>query len=154
MGKFFGWLVGILASIIGGYILFYITRPLQIEGMVIDRSQNTAVEKALVTIEVNGSANAGPFDDSTDANGSYGMELSGLGWRKTVVVRAKAGGFEDSAPATLVIAPGGNRKDLFLTPISSPAPPPGVTPSTSRPIAMRPPAYVKKLSIQKFATRR
>ena len=153
LGKFFGWLGGILATIIGGYVVWYITQPIRIEGMVIDRVENTAVEKALVTVEVRGAPREGPFNDPTDSNGSYGMELSGLSWRTTVIVHAKANGFQDSGPVTLVIVPGGNHKDLYLTPIASPQP--GVNPSSTHPAKVHPPpSFIKKAIIPKFAIQR
>lgn len=180
MGKIAGWVGSILAAVIGGYIIWYITRPVQIEGMVLDQAQSAAIEKALVTVEVPSGAN-GPFDNSTDSNGSYGMELSGLGWRTTVTIRAKAKGYRDSEPIVLVIGPGGNRKDLFLVPevagspatggaagnsgngASTPANPnptatnpPAGTPTATNPAATNPalthPAiFVKKAFIQKYA---
>jgi hypothetical protein len=56
-------------------------RSTQIEGVVIDGSQNTAVEKALVPVEVKGAPNEDPFDDSTRyeglvRNGAVGLELA------------------------------------------------------------------------------
>jgi len=149
MGKFFGWVAGILSFVIGGYILWYLTRPTVIEGMVIDRSQNVAVEKALVTVEVP-SARNGPFDTPTDANGSYVMELSStLSWQRPVRVHVTAKGFQVSPPATLTLSPGGNRKDFFLMPIvppPAPPPPPGVHPTAVAEL----PAYVPSKLVAKF----
>jgi len=118
MAKVAGWLASILATIIGGYVIWYVTRPAQMEGMIIDQTQNAPIEKALVTVEVQSGSN-GPFDDSSDSNGSYGMELSGIGWRTTVTIRAKAKGYRDSEPVVFVVGPGGNRKDFFLVPESA-----------------------------------
>jgi hypothetical protein len=150
MGKFFGWLGGVLAAIIAGYAVWYLTQPMRIEGMVINRVENVAIEKALVTVEVNGAPSEGPFNDPTDSNGSYGMALSGISWRTTVTVRAKASGFQDSGPVSLVIGPGENHKDLYLTPIVTSQP--GINPPSTHPAMVHPPpSFVKKAIIPNFA---
>jgi hypothetical protein len=149
MGRFLGWLGGILATVIAGYVLWYITRPTVIEGMVIDRSQNVAVEKALVTVEIPSNRTNGPFDSPTDSNGSYAMELSGLGWRKDAVVHVRARGFRDSPSISVVLVPGGNRKDFFLEPISVPASPSGT--SATHPVATGSlPVYIRSSAMARY----
>src|SRR5262245_22679958 len=125
MKKFLGWLGGILATIIGGYVLFYLTRTpekMTVEGMVIDSSLNVPVPSAMVSVEITSVPNNGPFHDPTDSNGAYGLELTGLSKRANVILRVAAAGFRDPAPTNLVVMPGGNRKDLFLTRIAAPPP--------------------------------
>src|SRR3984885_9906362 len=79
MNKFGGWLAGVFATIIGGYAVWYFTRPPSttiLEGMVYATS--SAVPKAMVSLELTGSgANGGTFRNVTNENGSYRFDFTG-----------------------------------------------------------------------------
>lgn len=117
MGKALGWLGGILATVIAGWLVWYLTLqpvPATFEGMVYDQASNAPVSKATVIFDVRGVSNSGPYRDITDENGSYKLELSNLGKSANVSVFAEAGGFAKSAPYSFPGA-GDNRRDFPLT---------------------------------------
>lgn len=149
MGKFLGWVGGILAFVIGGYILWYLERPAEkivVEGMVIDSSMNAPVPNAMVSVEILSTANNGPYHDPTDNNGSYGLELTGLSKNANVVLRATANGFHESAAIPLVVGPGGNRKDIYIT---RNAPPPTGNGGNPAVVTLAP-KYIQKTDMMKI----
>ncbi len=110
--KIVGWLGGIAATVISGYLLWYFEQPkpepppslapvvTTFEGMVY--SGDAPVAKAMVAVDLTGSAGAnGAIHDITDDNGAYKIELTGLpeGTGATLSVAAK--GFKDPAPKVL-----------------------------------------------------
>ncbi len=122
MGKFIGWLGGIVATVIAGWLVWYITLPkptepdsASFEGMVYDQASNAPVSRATVMFDIRGVPNSGPYHDVTDENGSYKLDLSGLGKSSTVAVSVEANGFAKSAPYPFS-GVGDNRRDFALAP--------------------------------------
>jgi hypothetical protein len=152
MGKFGGWLAGILAGIIVSCTVWYVTRPpstTTFEGMVY--SANSPVPKAMVSFELAGKGvNSGNSRELTDENGSYLMKFTGLPKSASVTMRVVATGFHDSEPVTHSIPLGpDNRQDFPLTPLAVTATP-GSGPIPPRPITAHMPLYVRKASAQVF----
>jgi hypothetical protein len=141
-----GWLAGILATIIGGYLLWYLTQPPSatvFEGMVY--SGSSPVARALVSLELAGNgANGGPFHDSTDENGSYRLDFTGLSKDARATLSVAASGYGESEPKSLPTPLGpDNHLDFPLTPVSKIFNPhPGVT--QTLPGAPARPRYVPK----------
>ena len=155
MGKFLGFVGGILATIIGGYAVWYITRPITVEGMIVDRSTNNYIGKATVNVQVGSGSNSDSFRDVADGNGSYGVELTGSAWHATVVLRPNATGYRDEGPTSFVVTFGVNHHDLYVTPVASPIPPAtGGTPAVNRPTMARPPAYIRKATMEKVLVKK
>ncbi|HEV2135478.1 MAG TPA: hypothetical protein VGR47_14690 [Terracidiphilus sp.] len=127
--KVVGWLGGIAATVISGYLLWYFEQPkptppqppqaavTTFEGMVY--SGEAPVAKALVALDLTGNAGAnGAIHDLTDDNGAYKIELTGLppGTGATLSVVAK--GFEKAAPKMLVSPLQADmRVDIPLSPV-------------------------------------
>lgn len=127
--KVVGWLGGIAATVISGYLLWYFEQPkptqpptalpavTTFEGMVY--SGDAPVAKALVAVDLTGSAGAnGAIHDVTDDNGAYKIELTGLpqGTGATLSVAAK--GFENAAPKVLAVPLQTDvRVDIPLSPV-------------------------------------
>src|ERR1700726_4304240 len=101
MGKFLGWVGGILAVVIAGVAVAYLTKQqaTTVQGMVFDSNSNLPVHEALVEVKILAPAGGEPFHDSTDANGSYLFDLSDLGKSTRISLRVKANGYKDAAPA-------------------------------------------------------
>lgn len=112
--KMAGWLGGIAATVISGYLLWYFEQPkptppplpppavTTFEGMVY--SGDAPVAKALVAVDLTGNAGAnGAIHDITDDNGAYKIELTGLPDETGATVSVVAKGFEDAAPKVLAI---------------------------------------------------
>jgi hypothetical protein len=145
--KFIGWLGGIAATVLSGYLLWYFEQPkpapppplpaavTTFEGMVY--SGDAPVSRALVGVALTGSAGSnGAIHDVTDDNGAYKIELTGLpqGTGATLSVAAK--GFEAASPKIL---PGplqtDVRVDIPLNPavasVTAPPPPVAANPGVS-----------------------
>jgi hypothetical protein len=160
--KVFGWLGGIAATVISGYLLWYFEQPkpapppppppavTTFEGMVYSGAEPVA--KALVALALTGSAGAnGAIHDVTDDNGAYKIELTGLpeGTGATLSVAAK--GFESAAPK-LLNGPLQTdvRVDIPLNPaviagVAPPPPPVGASPGQAEhPAVKHIPFYVPK----------
>jgi len=150
MGKFLGFVGGILAAIIGGYGVWYLTRPITVEGMVIDRSTNNPVGKAMVSVQI-GSSSRDSFHDRADENGSFGVELTGSAWRSTVVLLPAVAGYRDEGPTRVVVTLGVNHHDLYVIPLASAPVPPstGGTPGANHPAMAHPPAYIRRATMEK-----
>lgn len=146
--KVVGWLGGIAATVISGYLLWYFEQPkptpppppapavTTFEGMVYSGSDPVA--KALVGVVLTGSAGAnGAIHDITDDHGAYKIELTGLpeGTGATLSVAAK--GFENAAPKILAGPLQSDvRVDIPLSPmvvagVTTPPPPVSATPGES-----------------------
>lgn len=110
--KFVGWLGGIAATVLSGYLLWYFEQPkptppqppsaavTTFEGMVY--SGDAPVAKALVALELTGNAGAnGAIHDLTDENGAYKIELTGLPPSTGATLSVVAKGFENGAPKLL-----------------------------------------------------
>jgi hypothetical protein len=158
MGRFLGWLAGILATVIGGYALWYFTRPAPtttFEGMVINGPAVAPLPNAIVSVEIAGAANSGPFHDVTNEHGAYRLEFSGLGKLTGVTIRVQAKGFQPVTPASLSSVTADTHQDFVLTPegtaIPPPPPPPpgGVGSGEVRPpVVARLPVYIQKPASQ------
>ncbi|HUJ30306.1 MAG TPA: hypothetical protein VLY23_03430 [Candidatus Acidoferrum sp.] len=148
MGKFLGWLGGIFAAVIGGWLVWYLTKPpatTTFEGMVINGAANQPVPKAMVSVEITGPAGKGLYHDVTDDNGSYKLDFTGLGKASGVRIEVAAGGFQALAPVTLSSVTDDNRQDFILMP-QAPSPPTGLTGGRGgqSPAATHLPAYIQK----------
>lgn len=146
--KFIGWLGGIAATVLSGYLLWYFEQPkpapsplpqpvvTTFEGMVY--SGNAPVAKALVGVALTGSAGAnGAIHDFTDDNGAYKIELTGLPQDTGATLSVVAKGFED-APLKSLSGPLETdvRVDIPLSPVvmagvTAPPPPVGASPGES-----------------------
>ncbi len=148
MGKFLGWLAGILATVIAGYLIWYLEKPkppTTFEGMVIDGALNAPVQNAMVSIEISGSvANGGPYHDFTDEHGSYRIDFLDLGKPSSVTFEVSAKGFKEPAPASLSIVENDIRKDFVLAPVATRPPSPGGVELPHTAAQARPPAYIQK----------
>lgn len=160
MKKFLGWLGGILGTVIGGYLIWYLTVPhtttTTFEGMVINGPAVAPLANAIVSVEfAGGTANGGPFHDFTDEHGAYRLDFTGLGKVSGVTIAVQAKGFQAAPPARLQAVVADTHQDFVLVPENSPAPPPpppsGTTAAESHtPMVARMPAYVQKSAAQAF----
>jgi hypothetical protein len=150
MGKFGGWLAGILAAIIASYAAWYFTRPpstTTVEGMVY--SGNSPVAKAMVLITLTGNGEyGGPYHNSTDENGSYRFDFTGLRNTTSATLSVDANGFHDSQPKSLPNPLASDiRQDIPLTPLTvASGPSKGATPHL--PAENRIPLYVRRSKTQ------
>jgi hypothetical protein len=148
MGKVGAWLAGILATVIGGYAVWYLTRPPVVttfEGMVYAGS--TPIAKAMVAVDLTGSAGANdPVHDITDDNGSYRIDFTGLPSGAGATVSVVATGYQTAPPKT-VRSP--LQLDTYIDfPLNPLPPPPGVAPPIRRPGLPQIPRYVPKAAAQ------
>jgi len=146
MGKFLGWVAGILATAIGGWLVWYFTRPpatTTFEGMVINGAANTAVANAMVTIEIKGPSSAGDYHDVTNQAGSYGIDFTGIGSTSSATIQVSAEGFQPPASLSLSTLTSDNRRDFVLIPLPNLTPQPPVG-GPHTPILIHPLTYVPK----------
>jgi hypothetical protein len=161
MGKVGAWLAGILATVIGGYAVWYFTRPPAVttfEGMVY--AGDAPVSKALVAVDLSGNAGAnGAVHDVTDENGAYRIEFTGLPTGSGATLTVSATGYQNTTPRS-VMAP--LQTDIHVDfPLDAlPAPPAPTPPSPTppgpsapvqhpvRPPSARIPRYIPKLAAQ------
>ena len=158
MGKFLGWLGGILATVIAGYAVWYFTRPAPsttFEGMVINGPEVAPLPNAIVSVEIAGAGNSGPFHDVTNEHGAYRLEFTGLGKLTGVTIAVQAKGFQPVKPASLSSVTSDIHQDFVLIPagtVSPPPPPPppgGVSGGGVRPpVVARMPVYIQKSAAQ------
>ncbi|HKV95562.1 MAG TPA: hypothetical protein VJW20_23655 [Candidatus Angelobacter sp.] len=153
MRKFIGWLGGIAATVIAGYVLWYLTNkpappapaPSQaiiFEGMVIDGSKNLPLQKAMVSFQIDGSNNL--YHQVTDENGAYRIDFTDLTKSSSVVVNAEANGFNKATPVKFARHSTDNHQDFLLTPVAT-APPPPVATATPHPLVLsHPPVYIRR----------
>jgi hypothetical protein len=155
--KFVGWLGGIAATVISGYLLWYFTQPkptpppppppavTTLEGMVY--SGSAPVAKAMVAVNVTGAMGVnGAVHDITDDHGAYRFDFTGLPKDADATVSVTAPGYDDVAPVPIVSPlQADNRKDIALTPTPTVAAP---GPQTAAPAVQTNPAkipfYVRK----------
>lgn len=169
MKKFLGWLGGIAATVIAGVLIYHFTTPtppppeIAFEGMVIDGEQNAPVQNAMVSFEINDSANSAAYHDLTDEHGSYGIKLAGLSKSSNVVLRVHKKGYREHSKQFPALADD-NRYDPVLapepTPVATPAGTPGPHPTATAaptPAATVAPnrlgdrlIYVQKVAVQTF----
>jgi hypothetical protein len=125
MGKFGGWLAGILAVIIGGYAVWYLTKPpatTTFEGMVY--SGDAPVPNAMVAVELTGGAASGTYHDVTDDHGSYSLVFTGLPTATGATIRVTAPGYESADTQSLTSPLQGDiRLDFPLLPAAAPVKP-------------------------------
>jgi hypothetical protein len=137
MGKFGGWLGGILAVVIGGYAVWYLTKPpatTTFEGMVY--SGDAPVPNAMVAVELTGDATGGTYHDITDDHGSYSLVFTGLPTTTSATLRVNAPGYQSADPQSLSSPLQGDiRLDFPLLPAAAPA----------KAAIARIPAYIPKL---------
>lgn len=126
MRSFVIWLGGIVATVVGGLLVYHFTTPRTntFEGMVIDGAQSVPIKEARVVFAIEPSSPGnGPYNDFTDENGSYRMDLSQLPRTVKVTMHATAKGFRDSNPVslappfTLISQTTDNRTDFVLEPL-------------------------------------
>jgi hypothetical protein len=141
MGKFGGWLAGILAVILGGYVVWYLTKPpaaTTFEGMVY--SGDAAVPNAMISVELAGGTTTGAYHDVTDEHGAYSLVFTGLPTSTGATLRVTASGYQNADPQSLSSPLQGDiRLDFPLLPLAAPA---------KRAIAHIP-VYVPKLEAQR-----
>jgi len=122
MRKFLGWLAGILASAIVVWFGWYLSRPAPtttFEGMVINAAAGAPLQDAIVSVEIPGATNSGPFHNATDQNGAYLLVFSGLGKLKGATIGVEARGFQTGPPVSLGSVASDNRYDFTLMPLTS-----------------------------------
>lgn len=147
MGKFVVWLGGIAATVIGGYLLWYLTRTppppppppppavTTFEGMVY--SESAPVPKAMVAVELTGIAGAnGPVHNVTDGNGAYRIELTGLPQNTAATLSVTAAGYQNAPPKSLASPLQADVRIDF--PIAPAAAPPGTAAAAPSPPAATP----------------
>ena len=161
MGKFFGWLGGILATVISGWLVWYLTtrtpppaptptppQTTTFEGMVINKLAVAPLPNAIVAVEIAGAASSGPFHDVTDEHGAYRLNFTGLDKPSGVTITVEAKGFQQAKPALLASITSENRQDFELLPdpAANPSPPPpaGIPGAVHPPVVMQKPAYIQK----------
>jgi|HubBroStandDraft_6_1064221.scaffolds.fasta_scaffold00874_15 hypothetical protein len=145
MNKFLSWVAGILAVVIAGWLVWYLTKPpatTTFEGMVVDAAANTAVPNAMVTVEITGAANSGSYHDMTDANGAYRIDFTGLSKSSSATVQAEAKGFRSPGPGRFPTLAVDMRHDIELTPNAPEVP--GHVAVIPTPALGRRPAYIQK----------
>jgi hypothetical protein len=149
MSKFGGWLAGLLAAIISGYAVWYLTKTpstpatTTFEGMVY--SESSPVPNAIVLVSLkDGGVKNGPYRNATDEHGAYRIDFTGLSATTSATVRATANGFRDSATQSLPSLSGtDNRHDIPLVALALPeAPAPGAAAHPT--IAPHIPIYVRR----------
>lgn len=133
MKKFGIWLAGIVGTILAGVGVYYLTLPkppVVFEGMIY--SGDSPVAKAMVELELKaGGPGGGTYHDSTDENGAYRLEFTGLKNPEAVTYIVSAPGYQASGPKTFPSAFGtDNRMDIELTQLvasagANPVPAPG-----------------------------
>ena len=137
MGKFGGWLAGVLAVILGGYAVWYLTKPpatTTFEGMVY--SGDAPVPNAMVAVELVGDSTNGTYHDITDDHGSYSLVFTGLPTATGATIRVSAPGFQSADPQSLTSPLQGDiRLDFPLLPVTAPI----------KPAIAHIPAYIPKL---------
>lgn len=151
MAKVGGWLAGILAVVIGGWVVWYLTRPPAVttfEGMVYAGS--APVARAMVAVSLTGSAGAnGPIHDITDENGAWRIDFTGLPTNAGATVSVSAAGYQGAIPKSLA---GPLQPDIHMdfplsaVPGSSTAPP-TLAPKPPQPLhpgLVQMPRYVPK----------
>jgi hypothetical protein len=148
MAKVGGWLAGILAVVIGGWAVWFLTRPPAVttfEGMVYAGS--APVGRAMVAVSLTGKAGAnGPIHDITDENGAWRIDFTGLPTNAGATVSASAAGYQQAIPRVLT---GPLQSDIHMDfPLNPVAASPGVGgpgPAHSRPPGLgQMPHYVPK----------
>jgi hypothetical protein len=153
MRKFFGWLAGIVASAIVVWFGWYLNKPpapastTTFEGMVINGAAEAPLQDAIVSVEIPGAANSGPFHDPTDQNGAYRLDFTGLGKLTGATIAVEAKGFQTVAPASLATVGSDNRQDFTLMPevvVSPPHSGGGSVGGAHPPIVPRIVPYVQK----------
>lgn len=159
MKSFMTWVGGIVATVIGGLLIYYFTRPtppppeFAFEGMVIDGERSVPIKDALVSFEVEGAKPADAYHDLTDDNGSYGIKLSGLSESSKVTLRVHASGYRDESKHFTALI-NDNRYDPILKAMPTPTPPPGPhatpAPTPPAPLNLGHLKYVQKMSIPTF----
>lgn len=154
MGKFLGWLAGIVAAVIGGYAVWYFTTPhlTTIEGMVY--TDSGPVTNAKVEITLTGVSGANQLGlDFTDEHGAYRIDFSGVPRSAGALLQVTATGYESIQPRRLASPlPADTREYLPVIPIvavSTPAQPgapgqPGTRPNPAAIANMRMPAFLPK----------
>jgi hypothetical protein len=149
MNKFGGWLAGLLAAIVAGYAVWYLTKTppapatTTFEGMVY--SESAPVPNAIVLVSLTeGGVKNGPYRNATDEHGAYRIDFTGLSATTSATVRATANGFRDSSTQSLPNPSGtDNRHDIPLAPLASP--PPFAPGAAAHPtIAPHIPVYVRR----------
>jgi hypothetical protein len=159
MGKIGNWLAGIVAGIIVGYAVWYLTRPAPVptpppppavtifEGMVY--SGSAPVPKAMVVLDLTGdAATNGPVHDLTDENGAYRIDITGLPPAAGASLQVAAAGYR-SAPPKPLSSPLqlDNRMDIALMPVPVPVSP-GVAAAPVPAPVFHLPLYVRKGAAQ------
>ena len=160
MKSFLTWFGGIAATVIGGVLIYYFTKPtppppeFAFEGMVIDGERSVPVKDALVSFEVEGAGAADAYHDLTDENGSYGIKLSGLSETSKVTLRVHANGYRDESKhfASLI---NDNRYDPILRAVPTPPPVTGAhaatpTPTPAPTLNLGRLKYIQKMSVPTF----
>jgi Carboxypeptidase regulatory-like domain len=117
MSKFAGWLAGILAAVIGGWLVWYLTRPVLptiFEGMVYDSAANVPVANAMVVLQIEGMADE-PSHSATNENGSYKLRFIDLKKSSRASIQVTAKGFDPFTVPSFAVGED-NRHDAPLTP--------------------------------------
>ena len=154
MAKVGGWIAGIVASIIVGYAVWYLTRTpppptvTTFEGMAY--SGSAPVPKAMVAVQLSGTAGAnGPVHDITDDNGAYRIDFTGLPANASAALSVTATGFQNADPKSFASPLETDVQfDFPLTPIVAAAPHKGAKPHPAKPGTTHIPKYVRKSAAQ------
>jgi len=147
MGKFIGWLGGMLTAVIGGWLVWYLTRPpatTTFEGMVINGEASAPVAGAMVSVEIKGIPSSEPYHDFTDEHGSYRIDFTGLSKSSGATGQGQARDFQPAASTAIATVVLDNRHDFVLKPLAmaGPNPPPPTSPGVA--VGHVPPAAMVK----------
>jgi hypothetical protein len=159
MKKFGTWLAGIVASIIVGVAVYYLTRPKPVpppppppattvfEGMVY--SENAPLKGAMVALKLTGTGlSAGIVHDFTDANGAYRFDFTGLPADASAALSATASGYQDSTTQSLASPLQLDAHLDFPLIAMSPSPPTNVGVTVGQHAVVHIPLYVRKGAAQ------
>jgi len=113
--------------------------------MVINAAAEAPLQDAIVSVEIPGATNSGPFHNATDQNGAYLLVFTGVGKLKGATIGVEAKGFQTGPPVSLASVGSDNRYDFTLMPLAS------ASSGSGKGQAVRPtipvhavPAYVRK----------
>ena len=157
MAKVGGWVAGIVASIIVGYAVWYLTRTppppppptvTTFEGMVY--SGSAPVPKAMVAVQLSGTAGVnGPVHDITDDNGAYRIDFTGLPADAGATLSVTAAGYQSANPKSFASPLQTDVQfDFPLTPMLAASRRKGAAPHPAKPAKAPIPKYVRKSAAQ------
>lgn len=118
------WIAGILATIISGVVIYYVTNPpkpvaVEVAGSVVDGSTKTVISDATVRLTVRGR----PESQRTDSNGQYYFSIEGSNSTDSATLLVEATGYNPFSKNGSLLSL--NEQSPNLTRIIAAAPGPG-----------------------------